>query len=151
MGGLYLFARRTGTLSWLQRIVTRGRWREFGLVTLAEAREMALANRKLARFGGDMLSEKRRAAGVLNFTEVTVPVLEQKRGGWRGRWHAHNWWRSLELRHESLIRPVRVPLVAPIVLKWMPASQGHQPRPNRNPGCSSSPVASASGPRGSTG
>ena len=23
-------------------------------------------------------------------------VLEQKRGGWRGRWHAQNWWRSME-------------------------------------------------------
>ena len=23
-------------------------------------------------------------------------MLEQKRGGWRGRWHAQNWWRSLE-------------------------------------------------------
>ena len=23
-------------------------------------------------------------------------MLEQKRGGWRGRWHAQTWWRSLE-------------------------------------------------------
>ena len=23
-------------------------------------------------------------------------MLEQKQGGWRGRWHAQNWWRSLE-------------------------------------------------------
>ncbi len=23
-------------------------------------------------------------------------MLEQKRGGWRGRWHAQPWWRSLE-------------------------------------------------------
>ena len=23
-------------------------------------------------------------------------MLEQKRGGWRGRWHAQNWWRSIE-------------------------------------------------------
>ena len=23
-------------------------------------------------------------------------MLEQKRGGWRGRWHAQNWWRSME-------------------------------------------------------
>ena len=23
-------------------------------------------------------------------------MLEQKRGGWRGRWHVHNLWRSME-------------------------------------------------------
>ena len=23
-------------------------------------------------------------------------MLDQKRGGWRVRWHAQNWWRSLE-------------------------------------------------------
>ena len=67
-----------------------------GLVTLAEAREQARANRKLARSGGDPLSEKRRDEGVPTFTEAAERVLEQKRGGWRGRWHAQNWWRSME-------------------------------------------------------
>ena len=54
--GLYLYVQRTGTRSWIQRLVVRGRKREFGLgsvalVSLAEAREQALANRKLARTG----------------------------------------------------------------------------------------------------
>ena len=99
--GLYLFVQPTGTRSWIQRLVIRGRRRELGLgaaalVSLAEAREQALANRKLARSGGDPLSEKRRAAGVPTFAEAAERVLEQKRGGWRGRWHAQNWIRSLE-------------------------------------------------------
>ena len=99
--GLYLFVQPTGTRSWVQRIVIRGRRRELGLgaaglVSLAEARELALANRKLARSGGDPLSEKRRAEGVPTFAEAAERVLEQKQGGWRGRWHAHNWIRSLE-------------------------------------------------------
>ena len=99
--GLYLFVQPTGTRSWVQRIVIRGRRRELGLgaaalVPLAEARELALANRKLARSGGDPLSEKRRAEGVPTFAEAAERVLEQKRGGWRGRWHAHNWWSSME-------------------------------------------------------
>ena len=99
--GLYLFVQPTGTRSWVQRLVIRGRRREMGLgaaglVSLAEAREQALANRKLARSGGDPLSEKRRAEGVPTFTEAAERVLEQKRGGWRGRWHAQNWWRSME-------------------------------------------------------
>ena len=47
-------------------MVIRGRRRELGLgsvtlVSLAEARGKVLANRKLAREGGDPLAEKRRA------------------------------------------------------------------------------------------
>ena len=30
------------------------------------------------------------------FAEAAQRVLEQKRGGWRGRWHAQNWWNSIE-------------------------------------------------------
>jgi len=99
--GLYLFVKPTGNRSWVQRLVIHGRRRELGLgaaalVPLAEARERALANRKLARSGGDPLSEKHRAEAVPTFTEAAERVLEQKRGGWRGRWHAQNWWRSME-------------------------------------------------------
>ena len=111
--GLYLFVQPTGTRSWVQRIVVRGRRRELGLgaaalVSLAEARELALANRKLARSGGDPLSEKRRAEGVPTFAEAAGRVLEQKRGGWRGKWHAQNWWNSMERYAFSRIgrRPV---------------------------------------------
>ena len=99
--GLYLFVQPSGTRSWVQRLVIRGRRRELGLgaatlVPLAKAREQALANRMLARSGGDPLSEKRRVQGVPTFTEAAQRVLEQKRDGWRGRWHAQNWIRSME-------------------------------------------------------
>ncbi len=30
------------------------------------------------------------------FADAAWRVLKQKQGGWRGRWHAQNWWRSLE-------------------------------------------------------
>ena len=67
--GLFLYVKPEGTRSWIQRIVIRGRRREMGLgsvalVSLAEARELALANRKLARSGGDPLTDKRRVQGV---------------------------------------------------------------------------------------
>ena len=99
--GLYLFVQPTGTRSWVQRLVIRGRRRELGLgaatlVPLAKAREQALANRMLARSGGDPLADKRRGQGVPTFAEAAQRVLEQKRGGWRGRWHAQNWWNSME-------------------------------------------------------
>ena len=66
------------------------------LVSLAEARELALANRKLARSGGDPLADKRPVQGVPTFADAARRVVEHKQGGWRGRWHAHNWLRSLE-------------------------------------------------------
>ena len=98
--GLYLFVQPSGTRSWIQRLVVRGRRRELGLgslalVPLAEAREKALANRKLARQGGDPLAEKRRTEGIPTFAEAAMRVLEQKRDGWRGRRHHREWMSSL--------------------------------------------------------
>ncbi len=67
--GLYLDVQPTGTRSWVQRLVIRGRRRELGLggfplVPLKDARAAALANRRLARAGGDPLAEKRRRPGA---------------------------------------------------------------------------------------
>ena len=58
--GLCLVVEPTGTCSWVQRIAIRGRGRDIGLgsvrlVPLAETRENASINRKLARDGGDPL------------------------------------------------------------------------------------------------
>ena len=99
--GLYLFVQPSGTRSWIQRLVIRGRRRELGLgsvalVSLAEAREKALANRKLAREGGDPLAEKRRAQGVPSFVEATARVVEQKQAGWRSRAHGREWILTFE-------------------------------------------------------
>ena len=98
--GLYLFVQPSGTRSWIQRLVVRGRRRELGLgslalVPLAEAREKALANRKLARQGGDPLAEKRRTEGIPTFAEAATRALEQKQAGWRNRKHAREWLSSL--------------------------------------------------------
>ena len=99
--GLYLFVQPSGTRGWIQRLVVRGRRRELGLgsvrlVSLAEAREKALANRKLAREGGDPLAEKRRAEGMPSFSEAAMRVQEQKRAGWRSRSHAQSWLSGLQ-------------------------------------------------------
>ncbi|MYC81313.1 MAG: DUF4102 domain-containing protein [Acidobacteria bacterium] len=98
--GLYLFVQPSGTRSWIQRLLIRGRRRELGLggvalVPLAEAREKALANRRLARQGGDPLAEKRRAEGIPTFAEAAMRVLEQKQGGWRNPKHSREWQSSL--------------------------------------------------------
>ena len=74
--GLYLFVQPSGTRSWIQRLVVRGRRRELGLgsvalVSLAEAREKALANRKLAREGG---THWRRSAAPRAFRASQKPL-----------------------------------------------------------------------------
>ncbi len=99
--GLYLYVQRTGTRSWIQRLVIRGRKHELGLgsvhlVSLAEAREQARANRKLARAGGDPLADKRRTQGMPTFAEAAVTVVEQKRAGWRSPRQAADWLHSLQ-------------------------------------------------------
>ena len=99
--GLYLFVQPSGTRSWIQRLVIRGRRRELGLgsvalVSLAEAREKALANRKLAREGGDPLAEKRRSQGVPTFAEAAARVVEQQQAGWRDPKYPKVWLSSLE-------------------------------------------------------
>ena len=98
--GLYLFVQPSGTRIWIQRLLVRGRRRELGLgslvlVPLAEAREKALVNRKLARQGGDPLWEKRRTQAVPTFAEAAMRVLEQKRAGWRNPRHSREWISSL--------------------------------------------------------
>ena len=98
--GLYLFVQPSGTRAWIQRLLIRGRRRELGLgsvalVSLAEAREKALANRKLARQGGDPLAEKRRAEGIPTFAAAAMRVLEQKQDGWRNPRHSREWLSSL--------------------------------------------------------
>ncbi len=98
--GLYLFVQPSGTRSWIQRLLIRGRRRELGLgsvalVPLAEAREKALANRKLARRGGDPLAEKRRSQGIPTFAEAAMRVLDQKQAGWRNPRHSREWISSL--------------------------------------------------------
>ena len=99
--GLYLYVQTSGARSWVQRLVIHGRRRDLGLgsvalVPLAEAREKARANRKLAREGGDPLAEKRRAEKMPTFAEAARRVLEQKRAGWQSSRHPQSWWTSLE-------------------------------------------------------
>ena len=99
--GLYLHVDPSGARRWVQKLVVRGKVRVLGLggyswVSLAEAREQALANRRLARSGGDPLAEKRRRRGTPTFEEAAAEVLKQKRSAWRNPKHAKDWPTSLQ-------------------------------------------------------
>ena len=97
--GLYLHVDPSGARRWVQRLVIRGRSRGLGLgsyalVTLAEARELALANRKLARAGGDPLAAKRRTEGMPSFEEASEKVVAIHSGGWKDGGRSAKQWRA---------------------------------------------------------
>ena len=98
--GLNLRVDPSGARQWVQRLVIRGRPRMLGLggyplVSLAEARNVAFANRQRARAGGDPLAEQRQVQHVPTVEEAAAVVLEQQRPGWRNAKHARDWPRSL--------------------------------------------------------
>lgn len=91
--GLFLKVDTSGARRWVQRIVIRGKRTEIGLgsaslVSLADARETALENRKLARSGGDPLQSKRTAEALLTFEEAARKVHKIHEPTWRNKKHA---------------------------------------------------------------
>lgn len=99
--GLFLKVEQSGAKRWVQRIVIRGKRTEIGmgsasLVSLAEARETALENRKLARAGGDPLQAKRTAQALLTFEEAARKVHKIHEPTWRNKKHAAQFISTLE-------------------------------------------------------
>ena len=100
--GLYLRVDRSGARRWEQRLRIQGRNRTLGLggcqlVSLAEAREKAFMNRKIARSGGDPRTERHKVRDMPTFAEAAARVLEQLRPGWRSPRHAQDWVSSLRV------------------------------------------------------
>ena len=99
--GLFLLVTPGGAKIWKQRITVNGRRQELGLgpypvVTLAKAREVALANRRMVRDGLNPKTERRRARGVPTFAELARSDFEHRRAGWRNAKHAEQWIGTLE-------------------------------------------------------
>jgi integrase len=73
--GLFLRVRKGGSRQWVQRMMVQGRRVEIGLgsppvVTLAEARDLALDNKRAAYRGRDPVAEKRAARAALTFEQA---------------------------------------------------------------------------------
>jgi integrase len=106
--GLYLRVGPTGSKSWIYRYVSAGRQHDLGLgpfpeVSLAEARERAMAQRRLRINGNDPLAERRsqRHAETVQrikaqtFRQSAVAYIEAHSAGWRGGKQAEQWRQSL--------------------------------------------------------
>ncbi|MDE0680442.1 MAG: tyrosine-type recombinase/integrase [Gammaproteobacteria bacterium] len=99
---LYLRVAPGGSKQWVQRLTIHGKRHDIGLggcswVTLAEARDAAYANRRLARRGGDPLAVKRQPK-VPTFREAAQHTHKALRPRWRNEKVAVNWMQQLE-RH----------------------------------------------------
>lgn len=100
--GLYLVVEGSGSKRWILRVVVRGRRRDMGLgsyqlVSLAEARDLALEYRKIAREGGDPIEARRQSrTTVPTFAQAARTVYEENRPSWKNPKHAQQWINTLE-------------------------------------------------------
>ena len=107
-GGLWLQVTGKGAKSWIFRFTLRGKSREMGLgsagtFSLAEARDKALACRKLCAEGLDPIEAKRaqqdearlEAARAMTFRQCATSYIESQKAGWRNTKHAAQWTATL--------------------------------------------------------
>jgi integrase len=109
-GSLYLSVdRRTGSRSWVFRYGQGRKLRNMGLgpthtLSLAEARDKALACRKQRLDGIDPLEAKRakkqrqqlEAARTMTFRQCAEAFIEDQKPGWRNAKHAKQWSATLK-------------------------------------------------------
>jgi len=99
--GLFLRIEPTGSRRWVQRVSVAGRQREIGLgsadlVTLAEARELAMSNKKLARAGGDPLAAKQDHVVIPSLNEAIDEVIKLNAPTWTNAKHAAQFKSTLQ-------------------------------------------------------
>ena len=96
--GLFLRVTLSGSRQWLQRIQYDGRRHELGLgsppwVSLAEAREKAFENKRIAKRGGDPLAHKRKPS-VPTFEQASAKVITIYGETWKDGGRTAKIWES---------------------------------------------------------
>ncbi|KRG38083.1 integrase [Stenotrophomonas pictorum JCM 9942] len=116
-GGLYLQVTATGAKSWIFRYRFEGKRPEMGLgplhtTSLAEAREAALAARKMLLAGHDPLASRRQARAIAaatpTFWAAAEAYIAERRAGWKNAKHADQWTNTLETYAKPIIGAKRV-------------------------------------------
>ena len=104
---LYLAVAKGGTKSWVQRLLIDGKRRDIGLgsfpvVTILQARTLAMQNRAALSMGTDPLAdrvairnERQRRANMPTFADLNEAVYKAKAAGWRSPVTARNWRQSM--------------------------------------------------------
>ena len=100
--GLMLEVKSEGSRTWILRLQSNGRRRDYGLgsfkdVSLSDARDKAREYRRQLRAGIDPLEAKRKAALRLpTFREVARTVHGEHKAGWENSKHKAQWLSTLE-------------------------------------------------------
>ena len=114
-GGLYLLVKNARARSWVYRFTLNGKTRDIGLgaagtggVTLAKARDLAMAMTLKVKAGTDPLAEREREAAEAiaqaqaaqmaqrTFRDEATAYLEKNEEGWRNPKHRQQWRNTLE-------------------------------------------------------
>lgn len=109
VAGLVLQVTKSGTRSWLLRVLVGGRRREIGLggypdVTLAGAREAARSTKEKIKTGIDPVAERQAArsalaaavASAVTFKMAAKKYIEANESSWKNPKHAAQWTSTLE-------------------------------------------------------
>ena len=109
VSGLVLQVSKSGTKSWLLRVLVGGKRREIGLggfpdVTLAGAREAARVAKEKIKAGIDPVVERQTArsalaaavASAMTFKQAAQKYIEANESGWKNPKHAAQWTATLE-------------------------------------------------------
>ena len=129
--GLHLCVKATGGKSWIFRYRFGGKEREMGLgplhtVSLAEAREKALAQRKMLLEGVDPLAAKQASevqrklaeASVITFDSAATSYIASHRAGWKNEKHAEQWTNTLTTYASPVFGSLPVAdITTPLVLR----------------------------------
>lgn len=100
--GLMLEIKPGGSKTWLVRLQSNGRRRDYGLgsfkdVSLSEARDKAREFRRQLRAGVDPLEAKRKASlRIPTFRDAAKEVHGEHKGGWKNTKHVAQWLSTLE-------------------------------------------------------
>jgi integrase len=100
--GLLLEVRPGGSKSWIARLQSNGKRRDYGLgslkdISLTDARDKAREYRKLLRAGTDPLAAKRKAlAQIPTFREAAKAVHAEHKASWRNGKHGAQWLATLD-------------------------------------------------------
>lgn len=106
-GGLQLVVAPSGAKKWVLRFLWQSRPREMGLgsypeVSLADAREKALAGRRLARSGVDPIAARKKSERVTTFGELADEIAGRLAEGFRNAKHKAQWRMTLTVYAEPL-------------------------------------------------
>lgn len=120
-GGLYLRVSTAGKRSWVFIFDRDGRRREMGLgpfpdVSLEDARQQAMTQRKVLLAGDDpidqrqaaQLSKKADAAKLVTFRAAAERYIESQRSGWKNAKHAAQWESTLQAYAFPIVGEVSV-------------------------------------------